>query len=69
MSVRIVARKLANGRVEFGLQQHGLDDAWDERRLPTVRFFPPTARLGRWLASSPLTLTTPQPATLREPAT
>ncbi len=54
VSVRIVARKLANGPVEFGLQQRGLDDAWDDRRLPTVRFFPPTARLGRWLASSPL---------------
>ena len=55
-SVRIVARKLAGGRIEFGLQQRGPDDAWDERRLPAVRFFPPTARLGRWLASSPLEL-------------
>ena len=54
--MRIVARKLAGGRIEFGLQQRGLDDAWDDRRLPTVRFFPPTARLGRWLASSPLEL-------------
>ena len=39
VSLRIVARKLANGRVEFGLQQRGLDDAWDDRRLPAVRFF------------------------------
>ena len=56
VSVRIVARKLAGGRVEFGLQQRGPDDAWGDRELPRVRFFPPTARLGRWLVSSPLEL-------------
>ena len=58
--VRIVARKLESGRVEFGLQQRLGDGSWGERQLPRVRFFPTTATVGRWLASSTLTLTTPQ---------
>ena len=56
-SVRIVARRLESGRVEFGLQERQADSSWGDRRLPRVRFFPPTATTGRWLASSPLTLT------------
>ena len=59
--VRIVARKLASGRIEFGLQQRH-DDTWGDRQLPRVRFFPTTARVNRWLASSPLTLTARQRA-------
>ena len=54
--VRIVARKLAGGRVEFGLQQRQADESWGDRRLPRVRFFPTTAGVGRWLASSALTV-------------
>ena len=54
--VRIVARKLASGRVEFGLQQRQADESWGDRRLPRVRFFPTTAGVGRWLASSALTV-------------
>ena len=60
--VRIVARKLDDGRIEFGLQQRQPDNAWGDRQRPRVRFFPTTATVNRWLASSPLTLTTPQPA-------
>ena len=60
--VRIVARKLTSGRIEFGLQQRNPDDTWDTRQLPRVRFFPTTAGTNRWLASSPLTLTALQPA-------
>ena len=52
--VRIVARRLESGRVEFGLQQRQADESWGERRLPRVRFFPTTATVGRWLASSAL---------------
>ena len=59
-NVRIVARKLDDGRVEFGLQQRQPDNTWGDRRLPRVRFFPTTAGVNRWLASSPLTLTAPQ---------
>ena len=55
--VRIVARRHANGRVEFGLQQRTTTGAWGERQLPRTRFLPTTAPLGRWLSSSPLTVT------------
>ena len=58
-TVRIVARKLESGRVKFGLQQRQPDDTWGDRRRPRVRFFPTTATVGNWLASSPLTLTAP----------
>ena len=58
--VRIVARKLDDGRVEFGLQQRQSDNTWGDRQLPRVRFFPTTATVNRWLASSPFTLTAPQ---------
>ena len=60
--VRIVARRLEGGRVEFGLQQRRADDSWGDRQLPRVRFFPTTATVNRWLASSPLTLTIPETA-------
>ena len=60
--VRIVARKLESGRVEFGLQQRQRDDSWGDRQLPRIRFFPTGTTVGRWLASSSLTLTTAEPA-------
>ena len=56
--VRIVARKLADGRIEFALQRHA-DGDWGDRLRPRVRFFPTTATTGQWLASSMLTLTAP----------
>ena len=60
--VRIVARRLADGRVEFALQQrHSSEGSWGERLLPTRRFFPTGATVGRWLASSPLSLTATEP--------
>ena len=46
---RIVARRLADGRTEFGFQPRG-----GERVLPRVRYFPSTADVGRWLSSSPI---------------
>ena len=61
-TVRIVACKLESGRIEFGLQQRQPDNTWGDRQLPRVRFFPTTATVNRWLASSSLTLTAPQPA-------
>ena len=60
--MRIVARKLDSGRIEFGLQQRQADNSWGARRLPRVRFFPTTATVDNWLASSSLTLTAPQTA-------
>ena len=50
--VRISARQLANGKIEFGLQQLEGEDTWGNRRLPTLRFFPADARVGRWRHSS-----------------
>ena len=58
VDVRIVARRLDDGRVEFGLQQRGGDGSWGERLLPSRRFFPPATAVGRWLSSSPLSLAT-----------
>ncbi len=57
VDVRIVARRLDDGRVEFGLQQRGSGGAWEQRMLPSRRFFPAGASEGRWLASSALLVT------------
>jgi len=48
-SVRIAARKLANGNIEFGLSPAGGDN-W----LPRARYFAyATVEVGRWLRASP----------------
>ena len=46
---RIVARRLADGRTEFGYQPQGRG-----RVLPAQRYFPASANVGRWLNSSPV---------------
>ncbi len=53
--VRITARQLEDGRVEFALQQR-VDGEWGERQLPRSRYFPTDAQVGRWLNSTPLTV-------------
>lgn len=58
-SVRIIARRVGDTRVEFGLR---IDQPRREF-LPSARFFPRSARVGRWLVSSPVTLPAPTPAT------
>ena len=58
VEVRVAAQRLADGRTEFALQERGTDGTWEERRLPRGRFFPADTRVGRWLGSSPLTITT-----------
>lgn len=51
-TVRIQARKVDSGKVEFGLQLDG-DREW----LPRVRLFPyRTANVGQWLFASPYTM-------------
>ena len=57
VTVRIVAQQRVDGRVEFGLQQLGGDGDWGERQLPSRRFFPAGIAPGRWLSSSPLSIT------------
>lgn len=53
---RIVARRLGDGRTEFGLQLRGADGEWGETGLPELRFFPADPAVGRWLRSSPVAL-------------
>ena len=48
-SGQIVARRLDDGRTEFGWQPAG-----GERVLPRARYFPADAGVGRWLNSSPV---------------
>ena len=59
--VRITAQRLADGRTEFALQEREADGEWGERLLPRARFFPATATVGRWLSSTPLTVSLPEP--------
>ena len=40
-TVRIVARKLDSGRIEFGLQQRQPDNTWGDRQLPASASSPP----------------------------
>ena len=58
-SVRIIARRVGNTRVEFGVR---IDEPRQEF-LPRSRFFPRSATVGRWLVSSPVALPAPTPAT------
>ena len=59
IEVRVAARRLDDGRTEFAIQERQAGGVWGERRLPRARFFPPDASVGRWLASSPLTVSLP----------
>lgn len=56
IEVRINARQLDDGRVEFALQQRD-GDAWSDHLLPRSRFFPDGLMHNRWLNSTPLTVT------------
>ena len=54
LQVRISARRLDGGSVEFALQQRRDDGTWRVRQLPTRRFVAGDATPGRWLNSSPV---------------
>ena len=47
---RIVARRTSGGRTEFGWLPAGAE----ERVLPSGRYFPANAEVGRWLRSTPV---------------
>ncbi|MDE2987792.1 MAG: hypothetical protein OXT70_07020 [Chloroflexota bacterium] len=52
---RINARKLEDGRIEFAMQvKEG--NAWSDRILPRGRYFPAHAEVGKWLNSTPVSL-------------
>ena len=53
--VRISARQLEDGRIEFALQQDD-GDGWGERQLARARYFPADPGHSRWLNSSPYTV-------------
>lgn len=53
--VRINARQLTDGRVEFALQQRD-DDGWGERMLVPSRILPAEVGHSRWLSSGPFTI-------------
>lgn len=61
-NVRIVARLLDNGKIEFGLQQIQHDNTWGDRVFPRARLFPATTAVGRWLVSSAITLSAAETA-------
>lgn len=50
---QVIARRLADGRTQFGLRLDGVDV------LPRRAFFPATARVGRWLRSQPVVVDRP----------
>ena len=58
--VRITAQRLADGRTELALLQREADGEWAERLLPPERFVPAMAAIGRWLSSTPLTVSLPE---------
>ena len=58
---RITARRLDDGRTEFGWLMTDTDGKvkytlGESRVLPSSRYFPADARVGRWLRSSPVVL-------------
>ncbi len=66
--VRITARLLENGKVEFGLQQR-VGDGWGETILPRVNKFPyATATVDRWLFSSSVQVNVEAPIPEQEPS-
>ena len=52
--VRIIARRLADGRTEFGWQVRN-DGEWSAYALPALRYFPADIGHSRWLGSSAMT--------------
>ena len=57
---RINARLLDDGRIEFAFTPTD-----GERIAPQARYFPADARVGRWLRSTEIAISTPEDATLR----
>lgn len=54
--VRITAERLADGRVELGLEQLGADGAWGEAQPPENRFLAADAKVGAALRTDPIAL-------------
>ena len=59
LEVRVAAQLLADGRMEFALQERQADGDGASGGCHAGRFFPADTRVGRWLGSSPLTVEVP----------
>lgn len=66
LELRISAKQLTDGRIEFALQQRG-NQGWGRRIAPRARFFPVDAELDRWLNSSSIEFAAPRPLTPARP--
>ena len=65
--LRVAARRLVDGRVEFALQRRAEDGSWGARLLPRRRFLPAVSAADRWLSSSPVdVLAAPEGSLLEE---
>lgn len=51
--VRVAARLLASGQIEFAVQPRGAEGAWSGRIHPSRRFLPADPPTNRWLSSTP----------------
>ncbi len=65
--LRILARRVAGGRVELALQQRHAGGEWGERLLPQRRLVHADAAIGRWLGSSPVAVPPPVTTTGGDP--
>lgn len=54
IAIRITARLLEDGRIEFALQPRTAGGEWGGRLYPSIRFLPVDPPRGRWLNSSPV---------------
>lgn len=52
--IRIAARLLEDGKIEFAVQPRRAGSEWGGRLYPSIRFLPADPPRGRWLNSSPI---------------
>ena len=61
-TLRILARRVEDGRIEVALQVMRGGEEWGDFQLPLQRFLPVQAPPGRWFVTAPLTLATETPS-------
>lgn len=67
IETRIVARPQADGDIEVALQQRDAEGSWNATLIrPDARIVPADATVGRWLASSSVTVSGPAVEVVRE---
>ena len=68
-TVRIMARPLADGRVELGWQYQQPDGSWSGQRLPRPRHLAPDAPVGEWYFTGPVRVQVSSSPTADAPTT